>query len=462
MDFFTYESLKKLVDNCITNSTATGIDHMSYNQFTENIDTILRKMVRDVNNDRYKYTRYKELLLIKDRFSVPRCISIPTLRDRLCLKEIQDLLKYFYRNEPEIVSPPLPQQSVANVFHNINKSQYTAFIKLDISRFFDSINHYRLFNLLAKKGIPIKEINLIKTAVKNPTYPISKKDYLKVGIPQGLPISNILSQIYMYDLVTKMQERFKNIFITRYVDDVIILCKIKDVQIIQNFFVDLIEENYTLSINKKKIKSGKLLNTEFEFLGYRFFPKRDQFGKKVTYLSVRTKSVKRLQERLIRIMVHYKKVLKENNSSVTMSRLKFELNVTISGSISTEKNELKTKKRYGWLFFFSQINDYSVLYSLDAFLRKKIRHIFPEIEESQLNGVHNFVSSYRDVRFHSLDSINIFYPDRFSSSEQRELLSNTFGLRVSSEITDQELERIFRSKIFKLLKKNEKDLADFS
>lgn len=309
MSFFTYDSLKKVADDYITTNTATGIDHMSYSQFMKNENSILHKMVKDIENERYKFTRYKELLLIKDRFSIPRCISIPTLKDRICLKEIQNLLKSIYANKPEIVAPVLPQQSVKEVFRNINKLQYTAFIKLDISHFFDSINHYRLFDLLTKKKILYESINLIKKAIKTPTYPTKKNEYLKVGIPQGLPISNIISQIYMYDLIFEMKNQFKSVFITRYVDDVIILCKIKNVQKIQKFFIDLIEENYNLSINKKKIKSGKLINTEFEFLGYRFFSKKNRSGKKVTCLSVRKKSIKRLQERLIHIMVHYKKNL---------------------------------------------------------------------------------------------------------------------------------------------------------
>lgn len=462
MDLFTFDSLKEIADRYLSSSTATGIDHMSYGQFKDNEDSILHRIAKSIGDDHYKFTRYKELLLVKDRFSVPRCISIPTLKDRVCLKAIQKFLKSVYKDESEISAPPLPQQSVAEVFQNINKPQYTAFIKLDISRFFDSINHYRLFSLLETKKIPVTILHLIKMAVKTPTYPVGKNEYMKVGIPQGLPISNIISQIYMYDLVSRMKDQFKGIFITRYVDDVIILCKIKDAQKIQNFFVNLIEEYYVLSINKKKIKSGKLFNAEFDFLGYRFFSKRDRFNKRNVYLSVRKKSVKRLQERLIRIMIHYKKNLSKENTSIMMEGLKFELNVTISGSVSIDRNELQTKKRYGWLFFFSQINDYSILYSLDAFLKKKIHHIFPGIEESQLKEIHSFVSSYRDVKFHTMDSNNIFYPDRYTSAEQRDFLLKTLNLRIPIQISDAELDELFRNKVFKILKKGEKDLVDFS
>lgn len=147
---------------------------------------------------------------------------------------------------------------------------------------------------------------------------------------------------------------------------------------------------------------------------------------------------------------------------VTIKGLEFELNVTISGSVSEGEGDLKTKKRYGWLFFFSQINDYSVLYSLDAFLKKKIYHIFPKMEDSQFKKIHSFVDSFRDVKFRTMNSHNIFYPDRFTVSKQKKFLLETFNIKISAQTTDEEVNELFNKKIFQVLRKNEKDLTDFS
>ena len=51
----------------------------------------------------------------------------------------------------------------------------------------------------------------------------------KVGVPQGLSISGLLSEIYLFDLVQKYSIK-DNLEFFRYVDDVLIFCKKSDIE----------------------------------------------------------------------------------------------------------------------------------------------------------------------------------------------------------------------------------------
>jgi len=447
-----------IIKDHFSTNTAVGIDHTSFKHFEQIKDQICDDIIQKVGSHKYHFTRYKELLMVKDRLSLPRCISIPTLRDRLCLDTVLDELKDVYSDAETIVKPPLPQKVISELSKNIKKPQYTAFIKMDITHFFDNINHYRLFKLIEDNQKVSPELfAIIKSAVRNPTTPTFNSK--NIGVPQGLPISNILSQIYMNDLLPTLKKKLPDTYIVRYVDDILILCKNKDLAFSQTTFINLIEETYMLAINKKKIKSGKLINDEFNFLGYRFYPSRTKQKRKQTLLSVKTSSIKKLQERLIRTMTHYKRNV-HDHKGLNIKALQFELNVMISGSISEQYLEESDKmyvKRYGWIFFFSQITDYSVLYSLDAFVKAKLHHIFPDADGITVNS---FVKSFRDVKYNTFASDNIFYPDRYTLKQKKEFLSDIAQVPQVNMLTEEKVTEIFRVRAFRLVKRNEQDLVN--
>ena len=74
-------------------------------------------------------------------------------------------------------------------------SQVVLVLAIDISRFFDNVNHKRLVRIVYKMGFPLPVDG-----------DLSQPRLIAVGIPQGSPISPVLSVIYAAEVITSLKE----------------------------------------------------------------------------------------------------------------------------------------------------------------------------------------------------------------------------------------------------------------
>lgn len=92
-----------------------------------------------------------------------------------------------------------------------------------------------------------------KLLVTNKT---QKKDgtFQKKGIPQGTSMSALLSNIYLIDFDEDLNDLAKNqgFFYRRYCDDLMIICKSDKVDEIKNTLCEELSQKYLLKINEKK------------------------------------------------------------------------------------------------------------------------------------------------------------------------------------------------------------------
>jgi len=95
--------------------------------------------------------------------------------------------------------------------------------------------------------------------------PFRNKQKERIGIPQGLPISAVLANIYLYDFDKKIVENLvkkNNIYYRRYSDDIVVICKVSEIEIIKNYLENLIKES------KLEISTAKTEVFIFEQLEY--------------------------------------------------------------------------------------------------------------------------------------------------------------------------------------------------
>ncbi|URC12472.1 reverse transcriptase/maturase family protein [Flavobacterium sp. B183] len=86
-----------------------------------------------------------------------------------------------------------------------------------------------------------------------------------IGIPQGLPISAVLANIYLYDFDKAIIENLveqKNNYYRRYSDDIILICNVEDIKNVKTYIEDLIKES------KLEISTTKTETFVFDFLSY--------------------------------------------------------------------------------------------------------------------------------------------------------------------------------------------------
>lgn len=298
------------------------------------------------------------------------------------------------------------------VFDKIKQSKgEKAVLALDISKFFDSLNHKKLkqawAKLLGRKDLPKDHYNVFKsltqfsfielgdilvefginhsrkiiqkeipffvkdgeefrTRIKDKGYvkknPFCQKDENgekhRIGIPQGTPISPLLANIYLMDFDKEVLDLLNDTsFYRRYSDDILIICPMNDYQKIEEGLYKLIQD-YDLVIQKSKtqtsfFKNAKLLEKQkpVSYLGFQF-----DGNKKLIKSSTLSKFYRKLKVnvgfRAGRALVARKKNEKGCSYDATLHRRKLYERFSFLGS---SKSTFKKRNIFSYANFASEI-----------------------------------------------------------------------------------------------------------
>lgn len=433
-DYFSLSRLKDIYHISIRPKATVGIDRINRNSFENKRNKQLRIIERKVLNGTYDFTLYKQKLISKGRNEEPRVISIPTIRDKVALKALSSLLFDVFKQD---INNEIVQTIVDKLKEAIEKTEYNYFIKLDIENFYPSIDHDILLTKIRRKIRKKEILNLIKSALKTRTVPYPNADIAppKKGIPQGLSISNVLASIYLMDVDEKFDSEEDCAFF-RYVDDILILTqKAKAKKIEEDLGSDI--ENLGLNLKDEKYKSGKI-SDQFEFLGYQ----NTKDG-----LTVRERSVEKLRKSIIKMISQFK-----YSDDSTYNHLEWALNLRITGCIYE-------KQKYGWLFFFSQIDDLELLFHLDWFVDKILERF--GVDKSELR-VKRFVKSYHEITKNLTQTSYIPNFSEYDYSKQRAILKEVFKLENVEGMREDQVDKYFSNIVFRQIRELEQDIQTFS
>lgn len=359
-ELFSPLALLNVFQERFSQSPSKGLDRLNGYQFSKNAPLELMIVSKKCLDGSFRFTPYLENLKIKGRGKAPRLIAIPTIRDRIVLNQLKVLLSKAYPGAiPKNIANTYVQTISQELVSHDPDSTYVC--SCDIKDFYGSINRERIANILTKEIKYTPALNLLKSALKCPTIPINTRhgDYKKYkdkkGVPQGLAISNILAAIYLIDVDNGMKSLDVKYF--RYVDDVLIYGLENDVKKAHKSLTARLKRR-NLSLHPLRSGKGHLdcLKTPFGYLGYNF---------KWPQVTVRDVTVERFlqsiaakfsdyQHNHAKRLERYKYLTKERMAEIFL----LELNEKISGAISENK-------RYGWIAYFSQINDMSLLHRID-------------------------------------------------------------------------------------------------
>ena len=431
---YTKDNLKNYYYNSIRYNSATGIDKINTRIFEKSLDENIEIIIRKVFSGVYNFSQYRQKLISRGEDRFPRVISIPTIRDKITLKALHEILKNVFLD----VSTGL-HTTVFNVSDLYKQNIYNGFIRLDIKDFYPSIDHDIISSKIRSKIKKREILELINNCLtKNTVSKPSKENIQKscCGVPQGLSISNILANIYLQNIDSKYK-CFKNLSYNRYVDDILILCKYNDIESIKNdliFDFNSIKLSvYDLDEEKTKSSWGNI-SDGFTYLGYSF---------QAAKVSVRDESLNKIREIIIKLLTRYK-----YSEEKDTRYLKWAINLKITGFVFDNT-------RYGWMFYFSQIDNIDILHSLDHFVKKQIKRFNINYNSLQIK---KFVRTYREIKF-NLDNTN-YIPnfDNLNISDKRIILTDIFDIKIELMETS-EIEYEFNKRIYKLIKEVEKDLS---
>lgn len=421
----------------ISGTTISGTDGIKGKHFEQNLATNCSVLSQDIKNSSYKFRPYKEKLILKGRNKNPRIISIPTVRDRLVLRAIFELLRKEFESETELVRP---QKIISNI-KKVDEKSFKNVTRIDLKNFYGSINHRILKKKLETKIKQKHIINLIMSAISNPTVSTGenskKAEKVKVGVPQGLSISNCLAAIYLSDFDSHFQNNSTYEFF-RYVDDILIFCNFEEPN--QTFKtckellgdIKLKVHPPTESGAKTKISTS---TDSFEYLGYAI-SKPDITVKKASYI--------KMYDALQKIITQHR-----YHRNPDKDILIWRTNLRITGCIFEGK-------RRGWMFYFSQISEENrvQLFSLDMKIRK---FLIPYLDETKLKSIKRLSRAFYEInkRFKSTKYIPNF--DNYTIDDMKYVLERIYKIPNLYKKSDEEIRKIFNAKIGVTIRDLEKD-----
>ena len=127
---------------------------------------------------------------------------------------------------------------------------------MDLEKFFDTVNHDKLRQLLSSQICDTRIISLISKFLNAGAMDDGVYEDTYVGVPQGGPLSPLLANIYL-DTLDKELEKRGHTFV-RYADDLNIFCKSKaSAKQALEHLIPFIEGKLKLKVNLEKTKVSK-------------------------------------------------------------------------------------------------------------------------------------------------------------------------------------------------------------
>jgi len=445
--FFEHDQLIKTYQGMKRKKFTTGLDRITKAKYDRIYKSDLTTTSNKILCNTYTPTPYKEVLLVKNRTSPPRMLSLPTIRDKIILEVIKRILTDRFNSVLTYTTVSGIVECISNAIKN---GTFDAFIKLDLKGFYDSIDHETLLN---KTRTLIENddflSSLIYKFISNCTKADGSTDYEKnkLGVPQGISISNILGNIYLSELDCDNINATNYQYI-RYVDDILILCTYDEMNEIKAKIIALIESTGSIT-NKLKVNVDKCQIGHIEtidFLGYKFLADGT--------ISIADNNIKKISNSIEKIFSDYYSS-QDKRIKGNIDLLKWKLDIKITGCF-------RNKRRYGWVIFFQQNECEEIMHKLDWLVIQLCKRF--KLSKSLLqNDIYigkKFVKTYHEFKCKKEHTEYILNVDKFSQQDKRDILINICKRKASyiNSRNDFLLNREFDRFIFYSIKDIEKDL----
>ena len=199
-----------------------------------------------------------------------RQLGIPTVQDRIIQQAVQQILtnefdRGFSQHSYGYRAGHSAQQAVQMAQHYVQQGKSWV-VDIDISAFFDDVNHDILLHQINRKIKDQAVLDLIRRYLKVGIVRNGKVERRDKGTPQGSPISPLLANIYLDQLDKELEKR--ELSFCRYADDIsIYVSSERSAKRVLKSLTTWIEKHLKLSVNQEKSGTGR--PWEGQFLSFR-------------------------------------------------------------------------------------------------------------------------------------------------------------------------------------------------
>ena len=290
------DNLNRAYKQVRANKGAPGIDGMTIEDALPWLREHRDELLESIRQGKYKPQPVRRKEIPKPDGGV-RKLGIPTVIDRIIQQAIAQQLVPIY--EPLFSDDSYgyrPNRSAQQAIQKVKwyaEQGYTSAVLVDLSKYFDTLNHELLMNLLRKNIHDKRVIELIKRYLKAGVMENGLLVKTTEGSPQGGPLSPLLANIYLNEYDKEMASR--GVPVIRYADDIVVLAKSpRAAQRLLESTQRYLEGKLKLKMNVEKSKVVSVYNIRnFKFLGFALGK-----GRNGVYIRAHAKSLKKAKAKL--------------------------------------------------------------------------------------------------------------------------------------------------------------------
>ena len=328
------------------NKGAGGVDKMEVESLKGYLVTNKDILIKSIQMGKYRPNPVRRVCIPKEN-GKQRQLGIPTVVDRVIQQSIAQKLTSIY--EPQFSDSSYGFRPKRSAHQALRKCQdyitqgYIYAVDIDLERFFDTVNHSKLIEVLSRT---IKDGRVVSLIHKYLNAGVMHEDHYEEtyeGVPQGGPLSPLLANILLNELDQELEKRGHKF--VRYADDLVILCKSnRRAERTMESIISYIERSLFLKVNRDKSQVATV--NDIKFLGYSFYQLKGE-GR----LRIHPKSVTKMKTRI--------KQLTSRSNGWGNERRKVALSQYIKG----------------WVQYFKLADMRKLLEKTDEWYRRRLRMV---------------------------------------------------------------------------------------
>ena len=341
------DNLNRAYKRVKANKGAPGVDGMTIEEAFEWLKEHNHELTERIRKGHYTPSPVRRVEIPKPDGGM-RKLGIPTVIDRIIQQAMSQQLIPIY--EPKFSDGSFgyrPGRSAKDAVQRIEEYAehgYTKAVVLDLSKYFDTLNHELLVNILRRDVKDERVIQMIKRYLRSGVMENGVVVKTEEGSPQGGNLSPLLANVYLNEFDQEFNKR--GVPCIRYADDIVLLAKSERAsERLLESSTKYLEGTLKLKVNREKSRTVSVFAIRnFKYLGFCF----GKSGKGI-YVCVHGKSWKKAKDKLRKL--------------TSRSRC---------GSIVKTMERIKEYMR-GWLNYYSMADMKNNVERLNGWLYRRIR-----------------------------------------------------------------------------------------
>ena len=269
------DSINEAIEKVVSNKGAAGVDSMTTAEVESYYFTHGFEIITQIKNKIYKPLPVRRVYIPKPN-GKKRPLGIPAVKDRVIQQSLAQALSDIY--EPHFSEYSYGFRKGRSQHDAMNKvleylnDGYEWVIDLDIEKYFDTVNHDKLVSILRERVKDDITLHLIRSILKSGIMEDGLVSPSEEGVPQGSPVSCVLSNIYLDKFDKELEAR--GLRFVRFADDVNIFVKSEmSADRVMKSISSWLERKLFLKVSATKTKVVRPKDSNF--LGFTFVKSKD-------------------------------------------------------------------------------------------------------------------------------------------------------------------------------------------